>query len=291
MSKDYYELLGIARDADAAAIKKAFRKKAQEFHPDKNPDDKSAEDRFKEVNEAYAVLSDPDKRRQYDMVGHARFNERFSQEDIFRGTDFSSAFEGMGFGSDILEALFGRGRGGNGFRRGPTKGQDAQLEMEVGFVEAALGGERRIRLNRSDGPKDLTVRVPGGIENGKTILVRGEGHPGGGGGPAGDLRLRIKVAPHPTFTRDGADVHAVVTVPLSTMVLGGTVAVPTLEGEKKIKVAPGTQTGAQQRLRNLGAVIRDGARGDLFVKLHPALPGDVEGDVRAAFERLRDLGL
>jgi curved DNA-binding protein len=290
--RDYYELLEVAKDADAAAIKKAFRKKAQEFHPDKNPGDKQAEDRFKDVNEAYAVLSDETKRRQYDAVGHARFNERFTQEDIFRGADFSSAFEGMPFGADILEALFGRGRagGGGGFRRGPTKGQDAQLELEVGFVEAALGGERRVRVNRSEGPKDLTVRIPGGVEAGSTIRVRSEGHPGGGGGPAGDLLLRLKVAPHPTLTRDGADVHASVTVQLSTMVLGGTATIPTLDGEKKIKLQPGTPSGAQQRLRGLGAVSREGGRGDLFVKLYPLLPADPSPELRAVFEQLRELG-
>ena len=294
MGKDYYDILGVPRDADAASIKKAFRKKAQELHPDKNPNDKSAEDRFKEANEAYAVLSDVEKRKQYDAVGHARFHERFTPEDIFRGADFSSAFDGAPFGADILEALFGgragAGRAGAGGRRGPSKGQDMQMPVEVAFAEAALGGERRVRVN---GTKDLNIRIPPGVEPGATIRVRGEGAAGGGGGPAGDLLLEIRVAAHPTLTREGADLRAKVAIPLSSFVLGGTATVPTLDGDKKIKVQPGTPAGAQQRLRGLGAARREGGRGDLFVELHPALPTDVEAlptEVREAFERLRDHG-
>lgn len=308
MARDYYDVLGVSRDSDAQALKKAFRAKAKELHPDKNPDNPKAEEQFKELNEAYAVLSDEGKRKQYDAFGHQRFHEKYSAEDIFRGTDFSSAFEGTGFGADILEALFGgRGGGRGGFggfggagfggqRRGPQKGQDLEVEVEVAFAEAALGGERRLRIMRSDGPRELTVRVPAGIEEGGKVRVRSEGNPSPSGGPAGDLILRLKVAAHPSLTRDGADLHANVHLPLSTFVLGGTAIVPTLDGDKKIRVKPGTQSGAQQRLSGLGAVRRDpergttGDRGDLFAHLIPTIPSEVDDRTRALFEQLRDLG-
>ena len=306
MARDYYDVLGVARDSDAQALKKAFRARAKELHPDKNPDNPKAEEQFKELNEAYAVLSDESKRKQYDAFGHQRFHEKFSSEDIFRGTDFSSAFEGTGFGSDILDALFG-GRGGGrggvggagfggGQRRGPQKGQDIEREVEVAFAEAALGGERRLRIMRSDGPRELTVRVPAGIEDGGKIRVRSEGNPSPSGGPAGDLMLRLKVAAHPSLTREGGDLHANILLPLSTLVLGGTAMVPTLDGDKKIRVKPGTASGAQQRLSGLGAVRRDpergatGERGDLYAHLIPAIPVELEDRTRALFEQLRELG-
>ncbi len=273
-------------------MKKAFRKKAMELHPDKNPGNKEAEDRFKELNEAYAVLSDDGKRKQYDTHGHARFHERFSADDIFRGADFSSAFDGTGFGADILEALFGRNGRANagGGRRGPMRGQDLQMDVEIAFAEAALGGERRVRVPRPDGPVDLTIRIPAGVEDGQKILAKGHGQPGPNGGPAGDLHLRIRVAPHPTLTRDGSNLETTVRVPFTTLALGGTTSVPTLDGDKRIRVAPGTQPGAQQRLRGLGVTTKEG-RGDLFVRLAGELPGgEPTPEAVALLEQLRELG-
>lgn len=300
MAKDYYETLGVPRDADAAAMKKAFRKKAIELHPDKNPDDPEAEERFKEVNEAYAVLSDQEKRSQYDRFGHAGFQQRFNMEDIFRGTDFGAMFGDMGFGSDIFSSMFGGGAAGRGFgghqgRRGPrapTKGQDYQLEIDVSFNEAALGGQRMVRFKRPDGERTLTVRIPAGIEHGKTIRVRGEGLPSSHPqGPRGDLLIRIKVAAHPYITREGGDLRVNVPVPLSTLALGGVVEIPTLEDNKKIRVKPGTAPGAQQRLKGLGVANKRGERGRLYVTLQAEFPSELTEEQRALFEQLRELGL
>lgn len=304
MPRDYYEILEVGRDADEATLKKAFRRRAVQLHPDKNPDDPTAEENFKELNEAYAVLSDADKRAQYDRFGHDGFQQRYSVEDIFQGTDFASIFQNLGFGSDIFGSVFsGGGPGGarGGFRggpnvrpgpRGPMKGQDYALEIEIGFREAALGGQRMVRFQRPDGLRELTVRIPPGIESGKKIRVRSEGLPSAhSGGPPGDLILKVKVAAHPQLTRDGADLEATIEVPLTTLVLGGTVAVPTLDGDKKIRLHAGTAAGSQQRLRGLGVAQRGGERGALYITLQPAMPVELTDDQRALFEQLREQGL
>ena len=296
MARDYYEILGVPRDASPADLKSAYRKLAHKLHPDKNPGNPKAEDQFKELNEAYAVLSEPEQRAKYDRFGNEKFREQVNVDDIFSGTDFASIFSEMGFGQDIFSNVFG-GRGGRGGRggggaRGPLKGQDYQLELEVGFHEAALGGERRIRIQRPEGPRELTVRVPAGIDTGKTIRVRGEGMPSPQrGGPAGDLLLRIKVSPHPTLRREGEHLLATVTALPSTLALGGTVSVPTLEGDKKIKVKPGTAPGSQMRLRGLGFPAGSHGRGDLLVTVQTHIPPELSEPQREAFERLRDAGL
>jgi len=301
MATDYYELLGVERGSDAAAIKKAFRKKAIQWHPDKNPDNPEAEDRFKELNEAYAVLSDPEKKDQYDQFGHAGFHQRYSADDIFRGADFSSIFGDMGFGQDVFSSLFGGAAGGGGFRArtggggfghgGSPKGQDYQVELECSFQEAALGGQRTVQFQRPDGVRKLTVRIPGGVLTGKTIRVRGEGFPSVvKGGPSGDLMLKVKVSAHPLFARDGANIRVTVPVPLSTFALGGTVSIPTLDGDKKIRVKAGTKGGAQQRLKGLGAVIKGEDRGALLVTLQPEIPEALTEAQTAVFEQLRELG-
>jgi curved DNA-binding protein len=300
MATDYYELLGVERGSDAAAIKKAFRKKAIQWHPDKNPDNPKAEDKFKELNEAYAVLSDPDKKDQYDRFGHAGFHQRYSADDIFRGADFSSVFGDMGFGQDVFSSIFGgggqsgggRARGGGFGHGGPPKGQDYQVELECSFHEAALGGQRTVQFQRPDGLRKLTVRIPGGVTTGKTIRVRGEGLPSMvSGGPSGDLMLKVKVSAHPLFARDGANIRVTIAVPLSTFVLGGTVSIPTLDGDKKIRVKPGTKAGAQQRLKNLGAVVKGDERGGMVVTLQPEIPEELSDEQTAIFEQLRDVGL
>lgn len=295
MARDFYDVLGVSRDADEAAIKKAFRRKAVELHPDKNPDDPEAGAKFKELNEAYAVLSDQSKRTQYDRFGHNAFRQQFSAEDIFKNADFSDFASMFGGGADFFSNIFSGGGGagfGGGFggarpRRAPPKGQDYQIEVEVGFHEAALGGERSIRFNGRSGPRDLTVRIPGGIEDGQKIRVRGEGmgSPAPGGQP-GDLLIGVKIAQHPDFERNGRDVLVHVVAPISTFALGGTVAVPTLDGDKKIRVRAGTQAGTQQRLRGLGAASKSG-RGDLLITLSPGIPTELTDEERTVFETLQ----
>ena len=293
---DYYEILGVPRDATPADLKKAFRQKAQELHPDKNPDDPKAEDRFKKANEAYAVLSDPDQRKKYDQFGDERFRQAVNVEDIFRGKDFSGIFTDLGLGADLFSNLFGgaggRRAGGRARGRGAApRGADSYHEFLTGFREAAVGGEATVLIQGPSGTRDLTFRIPAGVRAGQKIRLRGEGAPSEYGGPAGDLYIVIQVAPHPLLTRDGDHIRAEVRVPISTLLLGGTVEVPTLEGPRKIRVPAGTPAGTEHRLRGHGAVTRAGGRGDLFAVVLPVVPDRLSDDQRAAAERLRELGL
>ncbi|MFT5431809.1 MAG: curved DNA-binding protein [Myxococcota bacterium] len=286
MAKDYYDLLEVARTADQGEIKKAFRRKAVELHPDKNPDNPEAEEQFKDLNEAYAVLSDTEKRTHYDRFGHQQFHQRFSADDIFRGADFSG-FEGAGMGADFFANMFGGGRGGG--RR--MRGADIATDVEVGFTEACLGGQRQVRFERADGPQTLTIRIPAGVEPGSKIRARGSGQPAPmEGSRPGDLIIRILVSPHPELKRDGADLSCTVMAPLSTFALGGKVEIPSLEGTKKIRVKEGTAAGSRQRLRGLGAAGAATGRGDLYVTLEPEIPTELDEETTAIFEQLRELG-
>lgn len=305
--KDYYQTLGVSHDASEADLKKAFRRLAKEHHPDKNPGDPRAEDRFKEVNEAYAVLSDPKKRRQYDQVGDAAFHQQFSTEDIFRGRDFSSIFEelglgGMGGGPDFLSSLFG-GRGRRGARgpgagqgpfageqRGaqPRRGQDLEQEIHIGFEEAVLGSERRVAFQLGGQDLSFNVRIPPGVENGKRLRLRGKGAPGAAGGPSGDLLLTVLVAQHPLYQRDGDDLTVEAPVGLGHAIFGASIEVPTLDGPKRLRIPPGTQPGARMRLRGLGVARRGGGRGDLYVvvQVRVPLPEELTDEQRHALQEL-----
>lgn len=293
-SKDYYEILGVARDASPADLKKAFRKLAKLHHPDKNAGDPTAEDRFKEINEAYAVLSDADKRRRYDQVGTDAFHRQYTTEDIFRGFDFSSIFDDLGVGGqqggggDLFSSLFGRGgrRGGRGRGPGagpgeqrgpqPRNGQDLSQEMHVGFEEAVKGSERRISFRLGDQDHSFNVRIPPGVESGQKLRIRGKGGPGAAGGTAGDLLLTITVSPHPTYRREGTDLFVDVEIGLAEAVLGASIEVPTLDGPKRLRVPPGTQPGSKLRLRGLGVARKGHTIGDLYVVLQVRVPGPDE---------------
>jgi len=308
-AKNYYDVLGVARDASADEIKKAFRKLAMKYHPDRN-NTTEAEDRFKEVNEAYAVLSDPEKRRQYDMFGAEGFQQRYDRDDIFRNFDFGSIFEEMGLGGrgrggfDFSSIFGGRGRGGGGGRRGfnpfgqggagpqgPVAGRDIETEITVGFHEAYHGGERSLDISGPDGPETITVKIPRGIKSGQTLRVRGKGHPGGAGGPRGDLRLKVSVAEHPRYRVSGSDVEMDVEVALTDVVLGGTAAVETPDGEShSVKIPAGTQAGTKIRLRGMG-MPKKGGQGDLFARVVVKTPKDLDDAQRGHFEALRASGL
>lgn len=296
MAKDYYAVLGVDKTAGTEAIKKAYRKLAVKYHPDKNPGDKAAEERFKEVTEAYAVLSDPDKRRQYDQFGEAGFHQRFSQEDIFRNVDINDIFREFGIGGDdLFSHLFG-GRGGafrsggfHGGRSRPIKGQDLLLRLVIPFRQAVLGGERQIDLSRHGHGEPIKVRIPPGVETGQKLRVAGKGAPSPAGGPNGDLLLEIEVGPDSQFTRDGRDLSVTVTVPFSGACLGTSVAVPTLEGEKRVKVKAGTQSGSRIRLKGFG--IPGQPAGDLYAVIEVAVPEEVTAEQTNLLEKLRDSGL
>jgi curved DNA-binding protein len=299
MAKDYYAVLGVDKAASTEQIKKAYRKLAIKYHPDKNPGDLKAEERFKEVTEAYAVLSDPDKRRQYDQFGEAGFHQRFSQEDIFRNVDLNDIFREFGFGGDdLFSQLFG-GRGGafrstpfSGGRVRAARGQDLLLRLPIPFRQGVLGGERQIDLARHGHPEPIKVRIPPGVVSGQKLRVAGKGAPAPAGGTPGDLLLEIEVGSDPRFTRDGQDLAVTVAVPFSGACLGTTVTVPTLDGEKRVKVKAGSKSGSRIRLKGFGVPGHAGAAGgDLYAVIEVAVPATVTREQETLLEKLREAGL
>jgi curved DNA-binding protein len=216
-TRDYYEILGISKNASDDEMKKAYRKLAMKYHPDRNPNKKDAEERFKEINEAYAVLSDKEKRKQYDTFGAEGFHQRFTQEDIFRGFDFDEILSGLFGGRGKREFRFGRGGfefgdlfGGRGAHqdmgRMPQRGEDILYELPITLEEAALGGEKRVSFQKeSGGVEEIRVKIPKGITPGKKLRVAGKGAAGKNGAPAGDLYLQVSVMEHPVYQREGND--------------------------------------------------------------------------------------
>lgn len=310
--KDYYSILGVHRKATEEQLKKAYRKLAMKYHPDRNKGDKAAEERFKEVNEAYAVLSDKEKRRQYDMFGAEGFQQRFSQEDIFRNFDFGQVFKDFGFGSeDLLGRIFGGMGGGRqrAFRRGsdssgfggpfgrtgqqPQKGADLALDLQVSLNEAVFGGTRTVSFVRGGREERISVTIPPGISSGKKLRIASKGQQGPWGGPPGDLLIRIQVARHPVFTRKGNDLEITREISLTDAVFGTQIEVPTLDDKKlSLKVPPGTQSHTQMRLRGHGVPLPGSAgRGDLYVKLVVHLPRSLTPEQEALFRQLASQGL
>ncbi len=297
MAQDYYETLGVKRDAAADEIRKAYRKLSRENHPDVKPDDKAADARFKQVQEAYAVLGDAEKRAKYDKYGHA-FNA------AGRGPGGPGGYGGGGAGpvdlNDILGEgfdlgdLFG-GLGGGGFGRGrrgpaarPAKGPDVRAEVTVPFAVAAAGGSQELAFDRGGRTERLSVKIPAGVADGATIRLAGQGEPGRGG-PAGDLLLSIKVATHPYFRRDGNDLLVDVPITTAEAALGARVEAPTLsEGTVVVTLPPGTSSGRKLRLRGKGIADRKtGTRGDLYVVAKVVVPDTLTDEQKELYERLR----
>lgn len=295
MAKDYYAVLGIDKGAGPDQIKKAYRKLAVKYHPDKNPGDHQAEERFKEITEAYAVLSDPEKRRQYDQFGEAGFHQRFSQEDIFRNVDLNDLFREFGIGGDdLFGQMFGGRRGAfrGGFPGGrvrPARGQDLLLRLAIPLRQAVLGGERQVDLTRHGHVEPIKVRIPAGVQDGQKLRVTGRGAPAPAGGEPGDLLLEIEVLADPLFTRNDRDLTVTVAVPFSGACLGTSVEVPTLDGHKRVKVRPGTQSGSRIRLKGYG--VPGTPAGDLYALIEVAVPEELTGEQARLLEKLRDAGL
>jgi curved DNA-binding protein len=295
-SVDYYQVLGLKKAATQEEIKKAYRKLAVKYHPDKNPGNSEAEDKFKEINEAYAVLSDPQKKMQYDQFGSTGFHERFSQEDIFRGFDVGDLFKDKGFGTeDIFSRIFGGGfhqRGRGGFGGGRRKGEDFTLEMEVSFSEAYAGGDKRIAYMRGGKREELSVKVPAGVDTGARLRIHGKGGEGAGGGPPGDLYLTVKVGSDPHFNREGDDITVERQIRFTEAALGTSLDILTLEGTKRIKVPAGIQPGTKIRLRGLGFPHMGGSgRGDLYVRIGVRVPDQLTAEARALLETLAGKGM
>ena len=270
--RDYYEILGVNRGATPEEIKKAYRKLAVQYHPDKNPGDKVAEEKFKEASNAYSVLSDPEKRRMYDIRGHAGvegmgFEGYRNMDDIFRHINLDDIFGRGGFGGfggfgDAFGDAFGQRR-----TAAPHRGRDIRMNVSVPFEEAMLGSMKEVNVQG----KPLRLKIPPGIQDGKTLRIRGHGE-SLGSGISGDLLVTVSVQPHPTLTREGADLLTDVKVSMTTVALGGSVRVQTLTGDVDLKIPPGAQPGQQFRLRGRGGVDTSGRKGDLRVRLVVEIP-------------------
>jgi curved DNA-binding protein len=297
-SPDYYKTLGVDKNSTPDEIKKAFRKLAVKYHPDRNPNDKGAEDKFKEINEAYAVLSDPKKKEEYDTFGSSGFHKQYSQEDIFRGFDFSNAYRDMGASGaeDIFSRLFGagfgRGGGRGGFRNLSQRGGDLEMELEIGFRDAAQGAEKQVVFRRSGQREELKVRIPAGVDNGSRIRITGKGGQGENGGADGDLFLVTRVLPDQVFTRDGSDLFVDRSIQFSEACLGTSLDVPTLDGDKRIKVPAGIQPGTKIRLKGCGVKpLGSNAKGDLYVKVSVHVPESLNAEQKKLVEEMREVGL
>jgi curved DNA-binding protein len=302
-TRDYYNILGVNKNSSDGEIKRAYRKLAMKYHPDRNPNRKEGEERFKEINEAYAVLSDKEKRKQYDTFGAEGFRQRFTQEDIFRGFDFEEILSSLFGGRGKREFRFGR-RGGFDFGdlfgqtayqdmgRMSQKGEDILYELTISLEESAFGGEKRISYRKNGKMEEVSVKIPRGIPLGKKLRLAGKGMEGKNGGPPGDLYLQISIKDHPFFSRGGDDLIVEKEINFSEAVMGTTVEIPTLEGKKNVKIPPGTQSHTKMRLKGLGVPHFQGeGRGDEYVKVIVKVPKKLTEKSRKLIEELAKEGI
>ena len=295
-ARDYYEVLGVGRSASDEEIRSAHRRLARQFHPDLNKDP-SAGERFNEIQQAYEVLKDPEKRTKYDRFGHAGLEAETGPGP--GGPGGGAAWQEMDpdamrdiFG-DIFGDAFGGGGGGGRRRRGrgraprPVQGPDREHDLALGFAVAAKGGSEQLRLRGPDGATEtIDVRIPAGVADGARLRVRGRGEPGIHGGPRGDLILTVRVGAHPWFERDGLDLSVKVPITIAEAALGTSIEVPLLGGRATLKIPAGTSSGARLRLRGKGVVDAKGAAGDLHVVISIVAPKELAEEDRAALESI-----
>jgi len=296
LEKDFYAVLGVPKDADAATIKKAYRKLAREKHPDHNPGDAAAEAKFKEIGEAYSVLSDTEQRQQYDQLRAMAGGPRFTAggrggaggfEDVFGGmfggqqggrVRYSTSGAGGANFEDLLGGLFGQG--GGGFQRGPQQGADLAASVTLPFRQAAEGSTVSLGVEG----RTVNARIPAGVRDGQKIRLRGKGRPGDGGAPAGDLVISVSVTPHPVFSLDGENVRITVPVAFDEAALGATIEVPTLDGSTvRVKVPEGTPSGRVLRVKGKG-ITRGKVTGDLLVTVQVVVPQRLSAAAREAVQ-------
>ncbi len=294
--KDYYQILGVSKTASEDEIKKTYRNLAKKYHPDKNKGNKDAENKFKEISEAYAVLSDKEKRSQYDRLGSEAFGP--GGQNPFAGFDFSQ-FMGGGGGArgrrggarggsrtvdftDLFGDLFGGGGGGGGFQAEPQRGADVESETSIDFRDAILGTTLDLRF--SDG-RTVKVRIPEGVADGQKLRIKGKGETGPMGGPPGDLHLIVHVRPHPLFERRGDDIHIDLPITLGEAVRGADIDVPTIHGPVRARIPAGTQSGQTFRLRGKG-VKKKNATGDHYYKVQIAVPRDLGAEALKGVDQI-----
>ncbi|MBI5788725.1 MAG: DnaJ domain-containing protein [Candidatus Schekmanbacteria bacterium] len=327
--EDYYQLLGVDKSAAEEQIKKAYRKLAMKYHPDRNKGDKAAEEHFKKINEAYAVLSDKEKRRQYDTFGTEGFQQRFTQEDIFRNFNVDDLFQDTGFGNeDIFNLLFGRGTkkrtsrakshvnpfttfyGSTGSEQGfsprgdacayekhstpdgyPASGPDLVCDYTITFLESIQGTKKTISLKKQEDIERISINIPAGIKDGQRLRIAGKG---GAlhSGTSGDLYVHIKVQPDPLFQRQEDDIYLDQEISLSQALAGTTLEVPTPEGSKPLKIAPLTTLPGKIRVKGAGVPhFKGSGKGDLYVNLKVSLPGKLTERQKSLLEELSKAGL
>ncbi|UPL13884.1 DnaJ C-terminal domain-containing protein [Microbacterium galbinum] len=304
--KDFYKTLGVSKDVSEADLKKAYRKLARKYHPDSNQGDAKAEATFKEISEAYSVLSDAEQRKEYDEIRAMGSGARFTAggsgaggfEDVF--SRFGQGGRGQSADFEDIFAMFNQGQGGGGFGNGrfgqtsggfrgfggPQRGADVTARTTLDFVTAVQG--ETISLQGDDG-KPFKVKIPAGVADGQKIRLRGRGRPSPDGGESGDIVVQITVRPHPVFTRDGLNLRVVVPVTFTEATLGATIEVPTLSGDVvKLRVAPGTPSGRVLRVKGRGVTTGKGT-GDLLAELQVAVPTHLDEAARQALEKFQAL--
>ncbi len=322
--RDCYEVLGVSRDADEAAIKKAYRKLAKKYHPDTNVGNAQAEEKFKEINESYDIIGNPEKRKLYDKYGYMAFQEGFDAKKAEEYEKYGGGFNGgfnpfEGHGSytsggngtyefhfdgtnggdidDILKNLFGGSRfgGASGFGGGfnaDRQGADAHADINISFDEAVNGCDKNITLQGSDGrTQSLRVHIPAGVDTGSKVRLKGKGGKGVGGAKDGDLFLNVNVGSKPGYDRKGLDIYTTINIPYTTAVLGGDAIVHTMTGDVSCKIKEGTQSGSKIRLRGKGvpSMKNRNVRGDQYVTVQIQVPRNVSPRAKEKLEELSKL--
>jgi curved DNA-binding protein len=314
--KDYYKTLGVEKTASQEDIKKAYRKLAMKYHPDHSSGSKENEERFKEISEAYAVLSDPEKRKQYDTYGADDFRQRYSQEDIFRDVDLGDILREFGFGGSSFFS-FGGGRGKSGkksrFSFNPegmfgfgdaaggqqqtgvqARGRDVETELPLTLQEIATGVSKTVSLQTPSGKvESLTVKIPKGLIEGKKVRLAGRGEPSPYGGPSGNLYIRSRLVKDPVFTPDGFDLYVNKEIKLSEALLGTTIKVPTVDGRQlSMKVPPGTTSKSKLRLPGQGLPhMKGNGKGDMYVVINVKMPSKLNKKQKELVQALAETGL